>query len=172
MGRLAPTRVVLGEEAGDPARRVYLVAVFGASAIVAIVTLLLIGYRLFESILDTGGGGLLDRVRAPLGVLTATVLVFAYHFAVWRRDRALAPAVPRRHAIGRVVLVGAGDSNALEQRLRTETGASVTSWRSASGGIVDADADAVLAALEGLTAPRVLVVAEPDGGVRVIPLVD
>ena len=52
---------------------------------VALVTLLVIGFRLFEFMLgDAGGAGLLERVRAPLGLLVATGLVAGYHFALWR----------------------------------------------------------------------------------------
>ncbi len=97
-------------DAADPARRVYLVAVFGASAVVGLVTLLIIGYFVFESLLDVqGAGGLLERIRVPLGLLSATAVVFGYHFAVWRRDRAAAPRVVKR-GIGRVILVTAGDA--------------------------------------------------------------
>ena len=61
----------------------YLIAVFGISAVVALIALLFVGYRLFEFGLDpTTGESLIDRVRAPLGVLIATALVFGYHFAV------------------------------------------------------------------------------------------
>src|SRR5699024_1458947 len=84
-GTWRPGRAVTEEQSGDIARRVYLVVVFGASAVVALVTLLLIGFRLFEVLLASGGasrmqGGLIERVRAPLGLLSATVLVFIYHF--------------------------------------------------------------------------------------------
>ena len=69
-------------------RRVYLILIFGISAIVAIITLLVIGYRVFEFVLDDlSGQSLLDRVRAPLGLLVATGLAAGYHFSVWRRDR-------------------------------------------------------------------------------------
>ncbi|MWC00443.1 DUF5671 domain-containing protein, partial [Agromyces seonyuensis] len=81
------------EEAVAVGRRVFLIAVFGASAIVALVALLIVGFRLFDFALDpTSGRVLVDRVRAPLGLLVATGLVFAYHFAVWRRDRAAVAA--------------------------------------------------------------------------------
>jgi hypothetical protein len=170
-----PARGVDPEEAADPARRVYLVVVFGASAVVAIVTLLIIGYRVFEFALDVGGpDALVERIRAPLGLLSATALVFAYHFAIWRRDRALAPAAARRQAIGKVVVLGAGDVRALTEAIRTETNAAVSVWPVAAGtpGVVDADAAAVLELLSVARAPRVLVVAGEQGGVRLIPLAD
>lgn len=170
-----PERPATAEEAAEPARRVYLVAVFGASAIVAIVTLLTIGYRVFAYALDPGAlGGLVELIRAPLGLLSATAVVFAYHFAIWRRDVAASRSVVRRPRVGRVILVAGGDHDAVVERLRAETGAPVTVWRAAdaSARIAEGDLPAVIAALEGLAAPRVLVVADSAGGARVVPLAD
>ncbi|GAA3214190.1 DUF5671 domain-containing protein [Microbacterium terregens] len=170
-----PARAVTPDEAAEPARRVYLIAVFGASAVVAIITLLVIGYRLFEFGLDPqGSGGLIERVRAPVGLLSATAVVFAYHFAIWRRDRGLAATVVRRQSIGRLILITGGDAGEIVQRLRTETGAPVSVWRAAdeSVRIAEADLPAVLDSLRGLSAPRVLVIADGDGGARVVPLVE
>lgn len=170
-----PARALEPEEAADPARRVYLVAIFGASAVVAIVTVLIIGYRLFEFALDAGGSdALLERVRAPLGLLSATAIVFGYHFAIWRRDRALAPPAEHRQVIGEVILVSAGDVTALVAAIVAETGAGVSVWAVASGapGVVDADAPAVLELLAATAASRVLVIAGDSGGVRAVPLAD
>jgi hypothetical protein len=169
-----PAREVTVEEAADPSRRVYLVVVFGASAIVAIVTLLIIGYRLFEFGLDGGTGGLIERVRAPFGLLSATAIVFGYHFAIWRRDRAVAGTVVRRQAIGRVVLVTGGDAGELAALVRAQTGAAVTVWRAADDAVRlgAEDLPVLLAALEGVSAPRVLVVPEAGGGVRTVALAD
>ena len=62
-------------EAIPPGRRVYLIAFFGVSAVVALITLLVIGYRVFEFLLgDVTGGSLLDRIRAPFGLLVAAAL--------------------------------------------------------------------------------------------------
>ena len=171
-----PTRQVESTEIAYTGRRVYLVAVFGASAIVALIALLVVGYRLFEFGLDpTTTASLIDRVRAPLGLLVATGLVFGYHFAVWRHDRSvivtegLAPA--RR--IGRVILVTAGDPAAFEQAIGKATGAPVSVWQR-SGDEVGAgpDAAALAGALEGVTAKRVLVLAGPGDRIEVVRLAE
>ncbi|MRX43586.1 DUF5671 domain-containing protein [Agromyces kandeliae] len=170
-------------EAVDVGRRVYLVAVFGASAVVAIITLLVVGYRVFEFVLDPGTGfALVDRIRAPLGLLVATALVFAYHFAVWRRDRAMISetGVSAERRIGRIVLVASGDTEAAERAIAAATGARVVVWRRRDGGREDGvdveapgpDAAVVLAALEGVTAERVLVLVGPGDRVEAVPLVD
>jgi hypothetical protein len=172
-----PTRSVPAEEAAPPARRVYLIAIFGASAIVAVVTLLLIGFRLFQFVLGpTEAGGLVERIRAPFGLLIATAVVFAYHFAVWRSDRRIARDVVPRQTIGRVLLVTGGDASGLVAAVRSETGAQVTTMRASVPDEVlalgEEDAPAVLDALRGLTARRVLVVATVEGGIRAVPLED
>ena len=171
-----PTRSVASTEVADTGRRVYLVAVFGVSAVVALIALLVVGYRLFEFALDaTSGVSLIDRIRAPLGLLVATGLVFGYHFAVWRRDRSTIAAeglVPQRR-IGRVILVAAGDAAPLEHAIEQVTGASVTVWqRVAEESESATDAAALAAALEGVSSKRVLVVAGPDDRIQVVRLAD
>ena len=175
-----PTRRAAPAEAADAGRRVYLIAVFGLSAVVALVALLVVGYRLFEFALDpTSAASLVDRIRAPLGLLVATALVFGYHFAVWRRDRALiaSSGVAPARRIGRVVLVGDGDTVALERAIEQATGASVTVWRrvAAEPGAIPTtapDAAALVAALEGVSARRVLLLAGPGDRVEAVPLAD
>jgi hypothetical protein len=163
-------------EVADAGRRVYLVVVFGISAIVALVALLIIGYRIFEFVLDPAtAASLVDRIRAPLGVLVATALVFGYHFAVWRRDRAeIAAHGPARvRRIARVILVAGGDTDALERGISEATGASVTVWRRALDASDTApDVAALVAALEGVSARRVLLLAGPGNRVEALPLAD
>ncbi|MDR7080987.1 hypothetical protein J2X01_000256 [Arthrobacter ginsengisoli] len=156
------------------ARRVYLIVVFGLSAVVAVVTLLVIGFRIFEFFLaDVSGGSLVESIRAPLGLLVATGLVAGYHFAVWRRERAVpaAEAPARKRTIGHVVLVTGTDPAPLHRVIEEATGAGVTVWRRADGGAGPAaDAGRLARELEGVVAARVLVTVGPDGRIDVIPL--
>lgn len=158
-------------DAGTTGRRVYLVAVFGVSAVVAIVALLVVGYRIFEFALD-GGGGLTERIRAPLGLLLATALVAGYHFAIWRRDRDTGSVSGRVRVIQRLILVSSGDATELARAIEAATGASVTTWQRADTGEGLASADAVLRALEDVVGQRVLVVTGPGDRVEVVPIVD
>lgn len=168
-------------DAADVGRRVYLIAVFGASAVVAVITLLVIGYRVFEFVLDPPSvATLVDRVRAPLGLLVATALVSAYHFAVWRRDRVMIAetgVVPTRR-IDRVVLVATGDTRAIERAIAEATGAGVIVWRPAvepvagAGAAVVPTAEAVAAALDGVVARRALVLVGPGDRVEAVPLAE
>lgn len=172
-----PTRPASAGEAAGRARRVYLITIFGASAVVAIVTVLIIGFRLFEFALGTGGAaGLIERIRAPFGLLSATAIVFGYHFAVWRRDRAVAQPAATTPGIGRVIAVADPGADALVRGIRSATGAAVTVWHGTAEGeaaqLGDADLASVVAALDSIAAPRVLVLAGTDGGVRAIPLAE
>jgi hypothetical protein len=182
-----------------PGRRVYLVAFFGVSAVVALVTLLVIGYRLFEYLLgDVTGGSLLDRIRAPLGLLVAAGLVAGYHFALWRHDRGLlAAAAPARGRIAGITLVSGYppatvDPEALAAGISAAAGgAKVTAWLRtddggtglppssappATGDVIRQVAGALEASSaegagpEGSAARHVLVMVGPAGRVEVVPL--
>jgi hypothetical protein len=172
----SPTRRSDSTEIGRPGRRVYLVAVFGISAIVAIIALLVVGSRLFEFALEPStSSSLIEGIRAPLGLLVATGLVFGYHFAVWRHDRSVIAAeglAPTRR-ISRVILVTAGDAAALEKIIEDVTGASVSVWlRTADETDAGPDAAAVAGALDGVTGRRVLVLAGPGDRIEVVRLAD
>lgn len=166
-------------EMASTGRRVYLVAVFGLSAIVALIALLVVGYRVFEFLLDPATGvTVVDRVRAPLGLLVATALVSGYHFTLWRHDRSatagMAPALAR--AISQVILVTEAAPEPQAQAIEEATGASVTVWRRAAttGEVAAAgpDAEQLARALDGVSGGRVLVVTGPGSQVRVVPLAD
>ncbi|TFD77376.1 hypothetical protein E3T48_09025 [Cryobacterium fucosi] len=175
-----PTRPVDAVQVGATGRRVYLVLVFGLSAVVAIITLLVIGYRLFEFALgDATGQSLVDRVRAPLGLLVATGLAAGYHFAVWRHDRSAITAAPgRERTIARVTLVTGADPEPLTRAVADATGAAVTVWRRSVGAEpagtdpAGPTAQQLVDALHGVTGKRVLVVTGPGSRIDVIPLQD
>jgi hypothetical protein len=123
----------------------------------------------FELILS-GSGNVLENIRTPLGILVATALVFGYHFAIWRRDRALAPTKSSpEQRIGHLTFVGAASDPQFAQAVSQATGAKVVVWARADGDNPVAT-DAVLAALAGTSAPRVLLVAGANGNLEVIPL--
>ncbi|MDQ1596373.1 MAG: hypothetical protein QOH40_2929 [Arthrobacter pascens] len=179
------------ERSGQRGQRIYLVVVFGLSAVVALIALLVIGYQAFEHLLDASGrGSLVGRVRAPLGLLTATGLVAAYHYGVWRRERTvpqpMEPAPPSgepgepdvRGGIGEVILVAGSDPVPLCRAIRDASGAEVTVWERADGGAAALgsgtapDPEDLVRALSGVSCERVLVVIGWDGRIDVIPLAD
>lgn len=160
----------------DPrGRRVYLVAVFGASAVVALIALLFAGFRIFTFFLEPGtvASGLLDSVRAPIGLLTATLLVAIYHFAVWRSDRTLIEAAEPASSgtIESIILVAGEDSPEISRALGSMTGAKIKVLVRAGEGY-QASADDLTAALDAAEtqSPRIMLLVEGAGSVRVIDL--
>ncbi len=167
----APVSVAREAEAG---RRIYLIAVFGLSTIVAIVTVLVIGVNIFEFVLNSEtGGSLLDRVRAEVGLLVATGGVAGYHFTLWNRDRARKVTEPtRKQTIGQLTLVVGSDASRIAQLFAEATGAHVTVLLRADASataeaITEAD---VMSAVMAVTAVRALAVISPAGTIEVIPL--
>lgn len=155
-------------EIPSPSRRVYLTIWFGAVGLVALVSLVVVVYQLVEGILEgDSGSAVLDAVRIPLGILLAAGAVGIYHWAVWRSDRALAPAeAPRR--VRHVLLVGGDDVDRVAAAIRDETGAHVAVWHRLDDGHLVLDARTVIDRLEEVDEPRVLVIAE-DRGPEIIP---
>jgi hypothetical protein len=160
-------------------RTVYLVVVFGISAVVALVTLLVIGYRLFDTVLG-GDAGLLESIRAPLGLLAATGLVAGYHFSVWRADRAAvaaepAPAPAARPAIDDLVLIMGPGGEPLVAQLRRHTAARVEYWQSTGDSTAESSPrpspEQVADALTGVTGERVVLLIGSDGTITVLPVV-
>jgi len=163
------------ERASAPGRRVYLVVIFGVSALVALITLLVIGYQLFSFALDgDSGSSLLERIRAAFGLLVATVLVAAYHFTLWRRDRSIVVVNETPRTIDRVTLVTSAETGgpveALVEAIREATGARVSVQRRADAIPDEPDAASLVAALDGIEAGHVLVVAGAKSTAEVIRL--
>ena len=161
------------DELASPTRRTYLLVLFGVMGVAAVVALLSLVYVVLEDALSHGVD--LETMRAlrfPLGVLATTSLLSAYHWTVFRADRAASgPAAVARPAgatTRTVLLVGGGDPG-LATALAERTGAAVQLVRRTDVDpptwSVD-DLEEVLA-----TAPPgdLLVLAEPDGA-RVIPV--
>jgi len=183
-----------GSPADPESRRVYLVLFFGVSAVVALVALLIVGYRVFEMLV--GGASpalnLLDYIRAPLGWLLATAGVSAYHFALWKSDRerlaalrlqapaapsedAPAPTEPAPAAVRTVIVVAPHGSDHLLSTLQLTEGLAVR-WIASSGPRLPEDITQQLAnrITEALaTRPgSLLAVAGPDGQVSFTELAD
>ncbi|GAA4360205.1 DUF5671 domain-containing protein [Paeniglutamicibacter cryotolerans] len=166
------------DRAADPrGRRVYLVAVFGISAAVALVALLVIGFRIFEHLFDAANAdsGLLESVRAPLGLLVATVLAAGYHFIIWGGDRAVLDTEISEHpgTLESLVLVAGGDTAGLRQLLVRLTGARVEVMAVAGvPGVPPPDEAALASALAGIgpAARRVMLLIDGPTELRIIEL--
>ncbi len=136
-------------ETASPTRRIYLYALFGVTGVVAIVAVLVAVYGLLDAVIGGRfGGATLRDQRVALGVLVAAGTLAAYHWAVHREDRRLAPPVPGPHEpaspagpglvatpapevdrgpIERVLLIGPQDEE-LVAAVQGATGAQVELW--------------------------------------------
>ncbi len=158
------------------------------------MALLVIGDRLFEFFLaEVTGGSLVDRIRAPLGLLVAAALASATTLLSGGRTGPAGGGGGRPEAHDRARDPGGwhrpGATSAAPSK--SCTGAGVTLWSRATSGVpalaatsaggepVPAagggaphgpSADRLAEALAGVSAKRVLVITGPDDGVDVIPL--
>lgn len=159
----------------DQSRRIYLIVVFGLSALTALITLLVIGYQLFAFLLDAGSGeSFLERSRQAIGVLLATLLVAIYHFVLWRRERSAAPAVA--HSVtARLVTLVAGSADAAEA-VSKSTGVKVRLLRRTTPAEGELEPDALGAAaasaVSAAESAQLLIIAREKGKLEVIPLDD
>jgi hypothetical protein len=165
--RWQPTRPPSIEEVASKSRRAYLLVGFGLAGVVALTTSLFVAYRIFEVALDARPGGLVEAIRAPLGVLLATGIAATYHFPIWRQSRAEEHTRPR---IGHVVLVTAADPGPLRKAIADQTGAKVTVWHRADVSDSVPSVEHLTDALASIVADRVMVVTGPGAHLDVIPL--
>jgi len=148
-------------EAVSRSRRSYLTVLAGVGGVAALVSLILVVYRVLESALEGDSFAvLIDRSRAPFGVLTATTLVAAYHVITWRRERRLTPEA-ELPALRRVTVLTTHTGNGLRS-LDKDLGIAMVTLHSGGFGRVVGEAE-VAGCLRGLDAPEALVIEEEQG---------
>lgn len=164
-----------GRKADPHDRRVYLVVVFGLSAVVALVALLIIGFKVFTFVLESNGvfSGLIDSIRAPFGLLVATALVSIYHFAIWRGDREVLEEAtpPISNGLEEIVLVAGGDTRQLRMVLAKATGSKVQ-LLSRTGEGFTTTSEELAAAIDSIPdgSKHIMLLVEGPGSIRVIEL--
>ena len=155
------------EELGSPSRRIYLICLFGIGGVVALVSLLVLVYRITERALVGGvGTETLFSIRWPLGVAVTVGITASYHWAIRRADVAEMPAEPVPVAVRSVVLVGSGGRQ-VAKVVEEQTGVEVKIWNRAETE-VPLSADEAVEAIESADHEHLLIVARPDG-LEVIP---
>ena len=164
-------------EIGSMTRRLYLVVLFGAGGLTALISLIVVLFVGIEDLLDgTFGGETLDSARVGLALLTTVTGVAWYHLGVFRSDRAtaeqLAPAsVPPPLPATHIVLIAPPDG-ALAEALATATGVVVETWvREDDMPMPDIDIDELIARILEEAGHEVAVVVSATGA-DVIPYVN
>lgn len=162
-------------EVRSPSRRLYLLVTLGVSAVVALVSLVIL-LTGFLTDLTAGdlAGETLRRIRVPLGLVLSTAAVAGYHAVVYRDDRhTVAPPPPPERRVREVVLISdlaPADAAAVAQEL----GGRVVRYTTANGVGSRPDDEALAAAVEAaaaLTTSRALVTVR-HGSIEVEGLQD
>lgn len=150
----------LEAEVTSPTRRFYLFAVLGSGVVVGVSALITATFIVLEGVL---GGDLradiLFAVRLAAASLVIAAVVVAYHWAIYRSDRARSPAPqggPRY-----VLLIGPADKDVV-RAVRERTGAEVQLW-TRTDQVPPWSADEVVESLAGISDDEVVVVAGPEG---------
>jgi hypothetical protein len=156
-------------EIASPSRRVYLIVLFGLTAVAAVIALIVILVRVLTDVFESEfGSETIDDVRVAIALVVTLAILAGYHWAVHLRDRSLAPeeAPGRRSAIRSLVLVAPVDPGFVA-RLGSLTGARVRVLR-VVGDPTAVGVEEIAALLEAETHERVVVVVA-DGTARVFP---
>jgi hypothetical protein len=154
------------EEVSSITRRVYLFVLFGATGLVAVISMIILVFIVVEDLLEGElGSATINSIAVPVSLILTAGAVAWYHFAVFREDRAIVPhdGVP---TLREVIIIG---SDGDVQVIRDGTSAHVRALRAYGEAVEAATLDDVLTALGAETRARVVVVAE-DGRYRVVPL--
>ena len=161
-------RILPQEERGSITRRVYLFILFGLGGIVAVVTLLVGVFDLFDDIFKGSFGvETIRRMRFAMSILVTTVAIAGYHWAIYRKERGREEL--KAHGPRYVLLVGEKDPE-LKQVVSTFTGGHVQFWSRLDGEASAWRHDQVIQALSHLVSESVIVICEAEGGIRVIPV--
>ena len=159
----------------SPVRRIYLLTVFGSTALIVLVSVLVMVFMVIYGLLEQDLGA--DEIawfRIPLALVGSTVGVAVYHGRVLRQGLRAVPAESRPKAV-HITLVaheGAGLAEALAER----TGAHVSLLTRADGMAGQAWGDPALEDLVGAVRAagqtRLLIVVATDGTFELVPVTE
>lgn len=163
-------------ERRSPSRRAYLFLLCGGAGFSAMVSVVVILFTVLRDLFEgTLSSAVIADVRTAVALLITAGGVSAYHWTVYREDRAERGAT--EPAAERFVLLLAPDPVMLGGRLQQDAHVTVQALRRLDDASGDADAetaphadpDAVTRAVLACPYPRMLVVVNAQGAVRVVP---
>ena len=157
------------DEAQATTRRLYVFVVLGISALVALVSLLVLVFAFVEAILDGSvGAEMFDAMAVPFALLLTAGAVAGYHFTVAREDRSTTPK-PAKAAVRDVILISA-DGAELRSAI-VDADMRVRVFPAAGPAAEVGSVEEAIAALNSETHRHVVVVDHgEDGGFEMIPL--
>lgn len=154
-------------ELASPTRRIYLFLLFGIGGIVAIGSLLIGVYQLFNDAFTTGIGTTTIRdMRFAIGLLSSTAIIAVYHWSIYRHERDVDVAFGARAKS--VLLIGVQNPE-VERRVQDETGARVTSWARTDVAAIDWPVSELVSLINAATEEQLVAVLD-ETGVKLIPV--
>jgi hypothetical protein len=156
------------EEVSSVTRRIYLFVLFGATSLVAVISLLILVFIVVEDLLEGDlGSATINSIAVPLSLILTAGAIAWYHFAVFRADRAITSheALP---VLQEIFIIGSAEEITA---ITNGTSARVQALRVVGEATGAETLDDVLSALDAETHGRVVVIAE-DGRYRLLPLDD
>ncbi|HEY3292833.1 MAG TPA: DUF5671 domain-containing protein [Candidatus Nanopelagicaceae bacterium] len=155
------------DEHSSPTRRVYLFILFGLGGIVAVVTLLVGVFFLFDDIFK-GSFGLetIRRMRFAIAILITTGAIAGYHWIIYRSERVLLLAASRGPRL--VILVGPVDVD-LSRAISKLTGGRVQTWARTDGKVGSWNEAEVIHVLAESGEDALMLIAD-QAGMQTIPI--
>jgi hypothetical protein len=119
-----------GHEQSSPTRRIFLLMLFGVSAIASVISLLTGVFLILDDLLNSKLGlETIRQMRYALAILLANAAISWYHWSIYRHERSVPIKKAKREKF--VVLVGPQDST-IAERIESEIGGTVQVWDSSS----------------------------------------
>jgi len=155
------------QELVSPTRRIYLFILFGIGGIAAIVSLLVLVYRIFDDAFTDAIGMMTIRdVRYAIGVLVSTAIISAYHWAIYRQENRYEVKFGTRE--NSVLLIGPMNKE-LVRSVRQETGAQVTTLTRTDDTELIWPIERVISLIKDNTDEQIVILLDQTG-LKIIPV--
>jgi hypothetical protein len=159
-----------GHEQSSPTRRIFLLMLFGVSAIASVISVLTGVFLFLDDLLNNKLGlETVRQMRYALAILLANAAISWYHWSIYRHERTISIKRAKREKF--VVLVGPQDSTIAES-IESEIGGKVQVWDSTSAdgiksgvdGVMDGsipwDKDAVIKLIASMQSDEIMILNE------------
>lgn len=151
-------------------RRVYLALLFGVGGLTALISLVSSVFQIIEDLLDgVFGGATISDIAPAVALVVTTTAIAAYHWQVYKEDRADAPEATKS-PLREVILVGVASPHT-SKSIADQLDVRVRSWDRLDGHPGPVDAETLIGELANETNERVMVLAWPEGH-RVVPFAE
>lgn len=130
--RIQSEALIAREGAESPTRRVFLLMLFGVSAVAAVISLISTLFIAFDDLLNNEfSSGTFRETRYALAILLTNGAIAGYHWSIYRSERDVVVTV--FHKGRHITLVGPEDEH-IVQLLKEEVGGNIQLWISPDSG--------------------------------------